>query len=80
MEAIQIMKMINSPMKRLAERLLLATFTTLTILGISVMHDNLEQSVINNVLRSGSQPQLTLSSQLLNSSPNESVGFICPTP
>jgi|GEM_PF-4583673 hypothetical protein len=74
------MKMINSPIKRLIERLLLATFTTLTILGISTIHDNLEQSVIARLLSSGSQPKLTFSYQELNSSPNERVAFICPTP
>ncbi len=69
----------NRPIKRLAERLLLATFTTLTILGISIIHENLEQSVINNLLSSDLQPKLTLTSQVQQSSPNESIALVCPT-
>jgi hypothetical protein len=74
------MKMTNSPLKRLTERLLLATLTTLTILSISAIHENLEQSVINNLLRADSQPEFILSSQPLYPSPNKSLAFICPTP
>jgi hypothetical protein len=73
-----MMKTTNSPMKRLAERLFLATLTTLTILSISVIHENLEQSVMNNLLSSDLQAQLTLSSQWLNPSPHDSLAFTCP--
>ena len=74
------MKLTNNRIKQLAERLFLAMFTTLTIVSISIIHENLEQSVINHLLNSSLQPKLTISSQFLNTPTNESVAFICPTP
>jgi hypothetical protein len=70
----------NNRIKQLAERLFLAMFTTLTIVSISIIHSNLEQSVINHLLNSSLQPSLTIYSQFLNSPTPESVAFICPTP
>ncbi|MGB3533561.1 MAG: hypothetical protein WBA13_08585 [Microcoleaceae cyanobacterium] len=63
-----MIKTTNSPIKQL----LLTTLTTLTILGISIIHQNLEQSVINNLLNSSSQFQLQPSSS------NESLAFVGP--
>lgn len=74
------MKLPNNHIKQLAERLFLAMFTTLTVVSISIIHENLEQSVINHLLNSGLQPQLTLSSQLLNSPSNQNLAMSCPTP
>lgn len=80
------MKTTNYRIKQLAERLSLATFTTLAIIGISALHENLEQSVINTLFSSNTPQASTLSTlsalstPLLNQSTNESIAFICPTP
>ncbi|MGB3404543.1 MAG: hypothetical protein WBA77_17800 [Microcoleaceae cyanobacterium] len=48
---------------KLTERLFLAMFTTLAIVGISIIHENLEQSVVNYLLQSDEQPQLTVAAE-----------------
>ncbi len=74
------MKRTNNRIKQLAERLFLAMFTTLTIVSISIIHEHLEQSVINHLLNSSLQPQLTLSAQLLKTPTTENLALICPSP
>ena len=74
------MKTTNYCRQQLAERLFWAACTTVAVMGISALHDNLERSLVNTLFSSNLRPATATLPQLSNPLTDETmVALTCST-
>ncbi len=74
------MKTTNYYRQQLAERLFWAACTTVAVMGISALHDNLERSLVNTLFSSNLRPATATLPQLSNPFTDEKiVALTCST-